>query len=191
MIKDANKGIVINYNHLDLPIIVSLEKKKGHIEYIYDGAGNKICKKLREDDSDIITDYIEGFQYINGILSVFKTAEGYVTNTPIEIRGQIIGYAKNYVFCAIDHLGNIRARYSESSGNPSLIGEDNYYPFGLKHEKYNVDVYRHVPVDGTDGYNTGGTGLELIPNFLSPLERERVYAYKYKYNGKEFQTNTG
>jgi len=36
MIKDANKGIVINYNHLDLPIIVSLEKKKGHIEYIYD-----------------------------------------------------------------------------------------------------------------------------------------------------------
>ncbi|WP_447634998.1 DUF6443 domain-containing protein [Flavobacterium microcysteis] len=191
MIKDTNKGIVINYNHLDLPIIVSLEKKKGHIEYIYDGAGNKICKKLREDDSDIITDYIEGFQYINGILSVFKTAEGYVANTPIEIRGQIIGYAKNYVFCATDHLGNIRARYSESSGNPSLIGEDNYYPFGLKHEKYNVDVYRHVPVDGTDGYNTGGTGLELIPYFLSPLERERAYAYKYKYNGKELQDEHG
>jgi len=52
-------------------------------------------------------------------------------------------------------------------------------------------VYRHVPVDGTDGYNTGGTGLELIPNFLSPLERERAYAYKYKYNGKEYQDEHG
>lgn len=125
------------------------------------------------------------------MLSVFKTAEGYVANTPIERRGEIIGYAKSYVFCATDHLGNIRTRYSESSGNPSLIGEDNYYPFGLKHEKYNVDVYRHVPIQGTDGYYTGGTGLEPIPYFLSPLDRERAYAYKYKYNGKEWQDELG
>lgn len=190
MITDTNKGISVAYNHSDLPIRISFAKTKT-ISYLYDGAGNKIRKTLKEDGSTIVTDYISGFQYINGTLSVFKTAEGYVANTPIERRGEIIGYAKNYVFCATDHLGNIRARYSESSGSPTLIGEDNYYPFGLKHEKYNVDVYRHVPVQGTGGYNTGGTGLEPIPNFLSPLERERAYAYKYKYNGKEYQDELG
>jgi RHS repeat-associated protein len=191
MISDSNKGISISYNHLHLPTEIVFSAGSNKITYLYDATGNKIRKTLMEDASIVTTDYIGGFQYISGMLSVFKTAEGYVANTPIERRGEIIGYAKSYVFCATDHLGNIRTRYSESSGNPSLIGEDNYYPFGLKHEKYNVDVYRHVPIQGTDGYYTGGTGLEPIPNFLSPLDRERAYAYKYKYNGKEWQDELG
>ncbi|WP_410679373.1 RHS repeat domain-containing protein [Chryseobacterium sp. Y16C] len=60
-----------------------------------------------------------------------------------------------------DHLGNVRLSYfkNTTSGSAEVLEENNYYPFGLKHQGYN--------------------GLEGNP------------AYKYQYNGKELQEETG
>ncbi|MGH2666740.1 DUF6443 domain-containing protein [Flavobacterium sp.] len=61
-------------------------------------------------------------------LQFFPTAEGYYDN---------IG--KKYVYQYKDHLGNIRLSYAKNPVTQVLeiIEENNYYPFGLKHEGYN------------------------------------------------------
>ncbi|MFN1219078.1 RHS repeat-associated core domain-containing protein [Chryseobacterium kwangjuense] len=56
-----------------------------------------------------------------------------------------------------DHLGNTRLSYFKNGAGAEIIEESNYYPFGLKHEGYNV------------------------------LTGNPAYKYKYKYNGKELQ----
>ncbi len=71
------------------------------------------------------------FHYENGLLKFIATAEGYVNVTTR-------GY--NYVYNYTDHLGNIRMSYTKNTlaGNPPVIVEENnYYPFGLKHQGYN------------------------------------------------------
>ncbi|MGG1921177.1 RHS repeat domain-containing protein [Chryseobacterium cucumeris] len=37
-----------------------------------------------------------------------------------------------------DHLGNTRLSYAKNGAGTEIIEESNYYPFGLKHEGYNV-----------------------------------------------------
>ena len=59
--------------------------------------------------------------------------------------------------------------------------ENHYYPFGMKHAKYNATVYEHAEVEGSDGYYVG---IEMVAPNSNP-------AYQYKYNGKEFQNELG
>ena len=44
------------------------------------------------------------------------------------------GYIYNYT----DHLGNIRLSYLKNGNNIAVLDENNYYPFGLRHEGVNV-----------------------------------------------------
>jgi len=66
----------------------------------------------------------------------FPTAEGYYStdleNNPSNPQ---YGYVYNYT----DHLGNVRLSYykNPSTGSVDVLEENNYYPFGLKHEGYN------------------------------------------------------
>jgi len=68
-----------------------------------------------------------------------------------------------------DHLGNVRLSYADYNGDGSInptteiLEENNYYPFGLKHQGYNqiANAYRNEAAE------------------------------KYKYNGKEFQDELG
>ncbi len=73
------------------------------------------------------TDYLDGFQYTDSVLKFFPTAEGYFN---VE--------TGKYVYNYTDHLGNIRLSYAKNGAGTEIIEESNYYPFGLKHEGYNV-----------------------------------------------------
>ncbi|SEH33956.1 RHS repeat-associated core domain-containing protein [Chryseobacterium culicis] len=53
-----------------------------------------------------------------------------------------------------DHLGNVRLSYAKSGAGTEIIEESNYYPFGLKHEGYNV-------LSGNPAYNYKYNGKEL------------------------------
>jgi len=141
MLKDLNKAMTSNilYNHLNLPTKVTMAA--GNISYIYDATGVKLRKIVSTGPT---TDYAGNYVYENGALQFFNTAEGYVE--PVNASDYKLGF--NYVYQYKDHLGNIRLSYSDKNKNgvilvstdlslTEIVEENNYYPFGLKHEGYN------------------------------------------------------
>lgn len=122
MISHLDKGISsIAYNHLNLPN--SIVQSSGTTNYIYraDGA------KQRKTYNNTTTDYLDGFQYVNGELEFVPTTEGYYD------------FKKNrYVYQYKDQVNNIRLSYYRGiNGEPTIDQETNYYPFGLEHKGYN------------------------------------------------------
>jgi RHS repeat-associated protein len=163
---DRNKNIEsITYNHLNLPTEIDFGDS-GIIYYIYNALGVKVAKKVSAPEVQDETDYLSGFQYKNGELQFFPTAEGYVNVSD--------GGKFNYVYNYTDHLGNIRVSYTlnPADGQLKILEENHYYPFGLKHSNYNVDKVDFVKDE---------TGFFVI---LKSVERNKN---QYKYNGKEFQ----
>lgn len=183
MIQDLNKNITqIQYNHLNLPIKIVFGSESSKIEYLYDAAGVKLKKTITSPITGVgsTVDYLGGFQYKNNLLEFFPTAEGYVRATP----NSSGSYTYSYVFNYTDHLGNIRLSYAEDPQNPgmlSILEENHYYPFGLKHTNYNSDLLVHKQSKGGVALKNLG-GLEPV---LDPLP------YNYKYNGKEWQDEFG
>ncbi len=90
----------------------------------------------------------------------------------------------NYAFNIKDHLGNIRLTYGMNmeKGKIYILEENHYYPFGMKHEKYNSDKYEYVEISKEDGGYLIG---------IEPLGPQQRRSYQYKYNGKEFQDELG
>ncbi|WP_394334770.1 RHS repeat domain-containing protein [Chryseobacterium phocaeense] len=93
--------------------------------------------------STVTTDSLDGFQYANGTLRFFPTAEGYYN-----------AETGKYVYNYTDHLGNTRLSYFKNGAGAEIIEESNYYPFGLKHEGYNV-------LGGNPAYKYKYNGKEL------------------------------
>jgi RHS repeat-associated protein len=138
MTVDKNKNITgIVYNHLNLPTKIIFPT--GNIVYFYNASGQKVQKVVTENTTVTTTDYIGGYQYQNTVLQYFPTAEGYVKNTPVSGTNTY-----SYVFNYTDHLGNTRLSYTKDTTTSSLkiLEENNYYPFGLKHNSYNVDNFQ-------------------------------------------------
>ncbi|HNP31805.1 MAG TPA: DUF6443 domain-containing protein [Flavobacterium sp.] len=184
LVTDQNKNIItpITYNNLNLPVkIVFGNDFNTRIEYLYDALGNKVKKLVSQYCSTcsgglgvVTTDYLDGFVYNNNVLKFFPHEQGYVNNT---VSGGNNVY--NYVFNYTDHLGNIRLSYTWNAATNSakILEENQFYPFGLKHGKYNSDSYVFVPTSDTNGYNSGIIGKTSTTR--NP--------YQYKYNGNEFQ----
>ena len=136
MLRDYNKGITsdILYNQLNLPKRVTIGGQ--NIDYVYDALGNKQRKIVQ----GVITDYADGFVYEKSgtgtkTLQFFNQSEGYVQ---VDTNGNF-----DYVYQYKDHLGNVRLSYTDNNNDgiitssTEIVGEKNYYPFGLIHEGYN------------------------------------------------------
>ena len=177
MTQDWNKEISnITYNHLNLPTKIEFGTNgQRKIQYIYNALGIKVKKTvtdpLNNDDPILETDYLGEFQYQNGLLQFFPTAEGYVSVTE--------GIKFNYVYTYKDHLGNVRLSYSKPKGGDITILEENhYYPFGMKHINYGEEKNKYV-------FNPDQSPLYAV------LEATERSDYQYKYNGKEYQDELG
>ncbi|SEH39988.1 DUF6443 domain-containing protein [Chryseobacterium culicis] len=141
MTSQMDKGISsIQYNYLNLPKKITQNSKV--TDYVYRADGVKVKKVLDTKT----TDYLDGFQYDNSVLKFFPTAEGYFN---VE--------TGKYVYNYTDHLGNVRLSYAKNGAGTEIIEENNYYPFGLKHEGYNTLL-------GNPAYNYKYNGKELQEN---------------------------
>ncbi|OCK50678.1 hypothetical protein BA768_19375 [Chryseobacterium sp. CBo1] len=122
MTSHVDKGISsIQYNFLNLATVVVTGGQS--VQYYYSADGTKVKKT----SSGKTVDYLGDFQYDNGVLQFFSTGEGYYdfANT-------------RYVYNYTDNLGNIRLSYTKNTvGVPQILEENNYYPFGMKHQGYN------------------------------------------------------
>ncbi len=76
-------------------------------------------------------------------MKFFPTAEGYYNDE-----------TGKYVYNYTDHLGNTRLSYFKNGAGAEIIEESNYYPFGLKHEGYNM-------LTGNPAYKYKYNGKEL------------------------------
>lgn len=141
MTSQADKGISsIVYNYLNLPNqILSVQ---GNTSYTYRADGVKIKKVIGAKT----TDYVDGFQYENNLLKFIPTTEGYYN------------FENNkYIYNYVDHLGNVRLSYTNNGSGAEILEENNYYPFGLKHEGYNQ-------LTGNPTYQYKYNGKELQEN---------------------------
>lgn len=166
MLTDANKGISSNiaYNHLNLPTKIIFPT--GNITYIYNAAGRKVQKKVSTAGlPDAVTDYINGYQYYNGVLKFFPTSEGFV---------EYMGGSYKYIFQYKDHLGNVRLSYDK---NALIQEENNYYPFGLKHKGYNGSS-----LSTNDGLKYKYNGKEL---------QEELGLNMYDYGARNYDPTLG
>lgn len=169
MKNQIDKGILnIDYNFLNLPKEVKFnetyiirnpatgenEERNVRIAYTYRADGTKLRKKHTVffskgfSERTSTTDYLDGFQYTishAGAVSLefVPTSEGYYN------------FKNNkYIYHYTDHLGNIRLSYFNGSGGTEVLEENNYYPFGLKHEGYNA-------LAANTNYNYQYNGKEL------------------------------
>jgi len=194
MTRDDNKGIEsITYNHLNLPKKITYSTSSQNISYLYNALGVKVQKKVFRSgivgtfnpDHTVTTDYLSGFHYEfndnpnmigNNGLIFFATAEGYVN----VITSRSVSY--NYVYNYTDHLGNVRVSYTSGTGGvASILEENHYYPFGLKHKKYGAVDKDWFIVDNDTLY---AIGIDVVP----PQGRK---SYQYKYQGQERQDELG
>jgi RHS repeat-associated protein len=163
MTTDNNKNITaITYNHLNLPTKITFGTT-GNIVYFYNATGQKVQKIVNETGkTQIITDYLGGYQYESNALKFFPTAEGYV---------EVSGSSFNYIYQYKDHLGNIRLSYQDKDNNGSvntseIIQENNYYAFGLTQKGYNgivIGIDNKLKYNGKEfqDENIGGSQLNL------------------------------
>ncbi len=182
MIRDDNKNIEsISYNHLNMPIQINFGTGN-KIKYLYDALGQKVAKTVTVDSNDAVTDYLDGYQYSDSILNFFPHAEGYVNVTYCPECQTEFQQRYNYVYQYKDHLGNIRVSfgYDEKDDVLKIIEENHYYPFGLKHTKYNTGKYKYEPDEEFP---------ELMK--LKQVPAGEQVLNKYKYNGKEYQDELG
>ncbi|WES99257.1 DUF6443 domain-containing protein [Chryseobacterium arthrosphaerae] len=170
MTDQKDKGILnISYNYLNLPDYILFNKflstRTGQLrentQYLYRADGIKLRKIYQYAPSNPLgtetslytktTEYLDGFQYETGTgkkglilgLKFVPNPEGYYN------------FENNkYIYNYTDHLGNVRLSYFKNDTGIEVLEENNYYPFGLKHEGYNI-------LSGNPNYNYKYQGQEL------------------------------
>ena len=130
MIQSADKGINVDilYSYLNKPQEVDFGNGE-KIDYIYDGAGNKLAKIVKDGnalpENSLI--YAGNFVYdLNGSLQYIVTAEGRLVPDNDTYR---------FEYVMKDHLGNTRATYARAAPGLAQVAEyQHYYPFGMQLE---------------------------------------------------------
>jgi RHS repeat-associated protein len=108
---DANKGLVFEYNHLDL--VKRASEGSEMVDFIWDATGQKLAKVV----GGVTTYYFGGIEYVGTTISHIATSEG-IART---LDGGLNNGNWVYDYYLKDHLGNVRAVVTEEN---SLIVEE-------------------------------------------------------------------
>ena len=103
---DANKKIAgISYNHLNKPNVITTDS--GSISYVYDASGNRLQKKITQNGTTKIYDYIGNFVYEDSVLQYMLNDEGRARPVANISTNHYTRYVYDYFIK--DHLGNVRS----------------------------------------------------------------------------------
>ncbi|MDR6457736.1 MULTISPECIES: DUF6443 domain-containing protein [Chryseobacterium] len=170
MITHEDRGMLqIDYNYLNLPNYIKFNKLYNthdfetynvNTKYLYNAAGAKLRKVYTygtgrgQTEAVSKTDYLDGFQYTDDILSFVPTAEGYYD------------FVKNlYIYNYTDQVGNIRlAYYKDASGSLKIDRTNHYYPFGLE---FGGDLNINGTVTPSYRYSTQGQENQIDTKWSS------------------------
>jgi RHS repeat-associated protein len=146
MLDGSNDAHFYEYNAYGQLIVVYKDRQKTQkiAEYWYDNNGNRVSKDVYNDMGDVTTTWY--IRDINGnILSIYdnNNTTGTFKQSEVPVYGNnrigvrylaADGNTEQTLFEITDHLGNVRATFSENPGNgePELQSKADYYPFGLK-----------------------------------------------------------
>ena len=210
MTSQTDKGInSIAYNYLDLPEEIKFsstyiirnkvtsedETRNVRTNYVFRADGTKLRKEYTTffnkgggSERTTTTDYLDGFQYtVNHLgtvtLEFVPTSEGYYD------------FKNNrYIYNYTDHLGNTRLSYFKNAGGSAeVLEENNYYPFGLKHEGYNALAgnpsyqyqYNGKELQEETGWNDYGARMYMSDiarwGVMDPLAEVTAYLSPYHY----------
>ena len=159
----------IVYNYLNLPSSINMLQRKGLGSF----QGNMITHKYRSDGvklektvnfvnpytADLTNvEYLDGFQYERKYnksnTSQQGSDSGYVLQFVPNSEGYFDFVKNKYIYNYTDHLGNVRLSYLKNGNSIAVLDENNYYPFGLRHEGVNV-------LPGNPNYQYQYNGKEL------------------------------
>ncbi|MBP1167983.1 RHS repeat-associated protein [Chryseobacterium sp. PvR013] len=204
MISHEDRGILqIDYNYLNLPNSIKFNRLYNshdfvntynfNTKYLYNAAGIKLRKVYTHGtgraqiEAVSKTDYLDGFQYTNEVLSFVPTSEGYYD------------FVQNkYIYHYTDQVGNIRlAYYKDASGNLKIDRTTHYYPFGLEfgdylgtslsispNYKYSSQGQEKQTETGWSSYHWRNYDASMARFFnVDPLSEK--YAYQSHYNFSE------
>lgn len=178
MTKHEDNNITnIKYNVFDLPKQISYNGSIINFAYLADGT------KIKKNVGNTITEYLDGFQYENGILQFFPTSEGYYD----VINGR-------YVYNYNDLNNNVRVSYYRGDKQQSVILSDkDYYPFGLEHSTgfKNNPNYQYTYQGQEKQVETGWLSFKwrnydpAMGRFFNVDPLSEKYAYQSHYNFSE------
>ncbi|RNA61954.1 RHS repeat-associated core domain-containing protein [Chryseobacterium nematophagum] len=141
MISHPDKGInSISYNFLNLPSEIKSNSGNSNAaitRYVYRADGVKVAKNYILGGTTKETQYLNGFQYDNSSASNVLASSPSLKFVPTS-EGYFDFIKNKYIYNYTDHLGNVRLSYFNNGSSVEVLEENNYYPFGLKHEGYNI-----------------------------------------------------
>lgn len=217
MITDKNKGIGstsnidltsgggIVYNHLNLPSEITVKNEsevvKGTITYIYDAAGNKLEKRVKENASASnnnqeklsFTTYLNGLVFEQDKLQFINHEEGRIRYTPAN---SLSPWPVDYFLK--DHLGNIRMMltdekqvvfypaatlegdYANPNANSMINQEKKFFNIEDVHIREKNTIASWSSGTGTTYYNNNGNppANPAYPTDVAPASTEesnRIY----------------
>ncbi|QKJ30350.1 RHS repeat-associated core domain-containing protein [Mucilaginibacter mali] len=151
----------IDYNLLNLPRKV----RNGSTElanYTYDATGRKLSNTSTASGmNDGTWEYIDGIVYHNGSVAFISTEEGRA----------VPNGGGNYVYQynLKDHLGNVRSTFYSNSGTATVLQEDEYYSFGLRHGLYDASNNNRYLYNGKEVQTDLANQYDYGARFYDPV----------------------
>lgn len=168
---DPSRKIDIAYNYFDLPFQITPRGKNKTLKFLYDAEGNKIQKKLIENNNVVSkTDYIGSFYYENGV-QVMNMSHGKIKN---------LNTIPVFDFQINDHLGNTRVVFSDRNNDniidvTEVLQINNMYPYGMS--MYGSWTIHNDTIATADQNHFLYNGMERVADLDLGLDITRYRTY--------------
>jgi RHS repeat-associated protein len=151
----------ISYNLFNLPRKVSNGSSE-LANYTYDAGGAKLSNvSTSAGANDGTWEYIGGIVYHNGAVAFISTEEGRA------VPNGSGGYT--YQYNLKDHLGNDRLSFYSNNGTATVLQEDEYYSFGLRHGLYDASNNNRYLYNGKEIQTDLANQYDYGARFYDPV----------------------